>query len=58
MQMYNRGIRNLEGKKTSVQCPSGKKQFNAKIATEMDKVYDTTADGFSHHEKIANMELL
>ena len=32
----NRGIRSIEKKKTSVQCPLGRKQFNVKIATEMD----------------------
>ena len=33
---YNRGIRSIEGKKTSLQCPLGRKLFNVKIATEME----------------------
>ena len=36
--LSNRGIRGMEGKKTSVQCPLGRKLFNVKIATEMELV--------------------
>ena len=36
----NRGIRSIEGKKTYVQCPFGRKLFNDKIALEMELVYD------------------
>ena len=42
----NRGKKSIERKKTSVQCPLGRNQFNVNIATEMELVYDTTADGF------------
>ena len=44
-------IKSIERKKTSVQWPLGRKQFNVKIATEMELVYATTADGF-HPVKI------
>ena len=36
----NRGMNSIEGKKTSVQCPLGRKLFNVKIALEMELVYD------------------
>ena len=36
MCSYNRGIKSIEGKKTSVQRPLGRKQFNVNIATEME----------------------
>ena len=39
MVWLNRGIRSIEGKKTSVQCPLGRKLFNIKIALEMELLY-------------------
>ena len=32
----NRGIKSIEGKRTSVQCPLGRILFNVKIATETE----------------------
>ena len=46
LDVQNRGKKSIEGKKTSVQCPLGRKQFSFNIATEMEFVHDTTADGF------------
>ena len=37
---FNRGIKSIEGKKTPVQCPLGRKLYKVKIALEMESVYN------------------